>query len=87
MNAVNLFIEIKARPMPSSSPTESENAAKYSRLEWRVDVYISGKRTVRDIKLKDPLSKEQRSLCRWYLEEYAQKTLIQSTLEKTPEHS
>lgn len=70
MNAANLFIEIKARPTP---PTESENAAKHSRLEWRVDVYISGKRAVRDIKLKDPLSKEQRSLCRWYLEEYAQK--------------
>ncbi|KAI9924854.1 hypothetical protein MW887_006711 [Aspergillus wentii] len=73
MDAV-VVIELQARPKPPSQPTGSQYAAKSPCPEWTVDICVSGKKSLRDVALKDPLSTEQRRLCSWYLEEYTQKT-------------
>lgn len=45
-----------------------------TRLRWTVDVHIDGERVLENLFLVDPLSPDQRILCRWYLEQFIQQS-------------
>jgi hypothetical protein len=40
------------------------------RANWSMGIHAYGDLIVRDLVLQDPLDKEEKELCRWYLEEF-----------------
>ncbi|KAF5855440.1 hypothetical protein ETB97_009217 [Aspergillus alliaceus] len=76
-----MLIEIQARSVLSTS-TESRNGTTPQRTEWAVHIHVAGKQVRRDVSLKDPLTRGQRKVCRWYLEEYLQTSPYSADIEK-----
>lgn len=57
-----MHIKIIATPLPSN-----ENGKDF---HWTVNIFSDGEILKQDLRLLDPLNKDERSECRWYLEQY-----------------
>ncbi|KAH7390364.1 hypothetical protein BKA64DRAFT_679066 [Cadophora sp. MPI-SDFR-AT-0126] len=58
-------------------------ARKGTTTGWAVDVIVNGTRVLREVPVADPLTMDQTLTCRWYLEQYLQRSPF--SLEKAKE--
>jgi hypothetical protein len=57
-----MHIKIVATPLMSNGDEEE--------FHWTVNIFSDGEVLKQDLSLRDPLNKDERSDCRWYLEQY-----------------
>ncbi|KAF1810199.1 hypothetical protein P152DRAFT_516082 [Eremomyces bilateralis CBS 781.70] len=53
---------------------------------WTIDVFLDEKRVVQNALLEDPLKQEQKTFCRWYLEEFTSRSPFSVDLAKDAEY-
>ena len=66
-----LRIKIRAKP---SGTTTSGREDKDERLTWTVSIAVNNKTVSDDLALQDPLTREEKKICSWYLQQYAQQS-------------
>ncbi|OBT42170.1 hypothetical protein VE00_06839 [Pseudogymnoascus sp. WSF 3629] len=81
-------VQLFARPqLQLQTPTVGvTSSSSSSSSAWIVDVYVAGEQVLHNVYLKDPLNADQRSHCRWYLEQYVQKLPYSTDLANDAAH-
>lgn len=81
-------VQLFARPrLRLQTPTVGVTSlSSSSSSAWVVDVYVAAEQVLQNVYLKDPLNADQRSHCRWYLEQYVQKLPYSTDLANDAAH-